>query len=70
MDIKLEWSTDVANLIALRGYNPEYGARPIKREIRNIVEDKISEMIVNNEIDEGSVIKLSTNEELIAIEIN
>ena len=69
MEIKLEWSTDVANLIALRGYNPEYGARPIKREIRNIVEDKISEMIVNNEIDEGSIIKLSTNEELIAIEI-
>ena len=69
MDIKLEWDINVANLIALRGYNPEYGARPIKREIRNIVEDKISEMIVNNKIDEGSIIKLSTNEELIAIEI-
>jgi ATP-dependent Clp protease ATP-binding subunit ClpB len=69
MDIKLEWDINVANLIALRGYNPEYGARPIKREIRNIIEDKISEMIVNNDIHEGSTIQLSTNAELIAIKI-
>ena len=56
-------------MIALKGYSPEYGARPIKREIRNIIEDKISEMIVNNDIHEGSTIQLSTNAELIAIEI-
>ena len=52
------WDDKVCDIIALKGYNPEYGARPIKREIRDVVEDKISEMIINNNIQEGSVIKI------------
>ena len=48
------WDDRVSDTIALKGYNPEYGARPIKREIRNVVEDKISEMIINNDIKEGN----------------
>ena len=52
------WDDKVCDIIALKGYNPEYGARPIKREIRDVVEDKISEMIINNNIEEGSVIKI------------
>jgi len=52
------WDDKVCDTIALKGYNPEYGARPIKREIRDVVEDKISEMIINNNIQEGSVIKI------------
>jgi ATP-dependent Clp protease ATP-binding subunit ClpA len=52
------WDDKVCDTIALKGYNPEYGARPIKREIRDVVEDKISEMIINNNIEEGSVIKI------------
>ena len=46
----------MSDTIALKGYNPEYGARPIKREIRNVVEDKISEMIINNDIKKGNTI--------------
>ncbi|MDG1981999.1 MAG: AAA family ATPase [Alphaproteobacteria bacterium] len=52
------WDDKVCDTIALKGYNPEYGARPIKREIRDVVEDKISEMIINNNIREGSVIRI------------
>ena len=52
------WDDKVCDTIALKGYNPEYGARPIKKEIRDVVEDKISEMIINNNIQEGSVIKI------------
>ena len=40
------------NLITLEGYNPEYGARPIKRTIRYLIEDKISDLILKEEIDE------------------
>ena len=46
-------------MIALRGYDPQYGARPMKREIRNVIEDKISEIIINNNIKEGDTIKLT-----------
>ncbi|MDC0093059.1 AAA family ATPase [Alphaproteobacteria bacterium] len=54
----IEWDEKVSGIIALKGYNPEYGARPIKREIRNVVEDKISEMIINNHLKDGSIIRL------------
>ncbi|MDC0456762.1 AAA family ATPase [Alphaproteobacteria bacterium] len=52
----INWDDRVSDTIALKGYNPEYGARPIKKEIRNVVEDKISEMIINNHIKEGNTI--------------
>ena len=50
MNIKLAWDESVVNLIALEGYNPEYGARPIKRTIRYLIEDKISDLILNEDI--------------------
>ena len=54
----IEWDDKVSGIIALKGYSPEYGARPIKREIRNVVENKISEMIINNDIKEGGIIRV------------
>ena len=68
-NIVLEWCNEVNDIIAMISYSPEYGARPIKREIRNIVEDQISEMIINNLIDEGSSIKISPNDNSISIKI-
>ena len=52
-NISIEWTAKVNNLLALTGYDPEYGARPIKREIRNIVEDKISELIISEDVSDG-----------------
>ena len=63
------WDDKVCDTIALKGYNPEYGARPIKREIRDVVEDKISEMIINNNIQEGSVIKIEVFNNNIAVNL-
>ena len=44
-NIGIEWTSKVNNLLALTGFDPEYGARPIKREIRHVIEDTISEKI-------------------------
>ena len=63
------WDDKVCDTIALKGYNPEYGARPIKREIRDVVEDKISEMIINNNIREGSVIRIEVVDNNIEINL-
>ena len=63
------WDDKVCDTIALKGYNPEYGARPIKREIRNVVEDKISEIIINNNIKEGSVIRIEVVDNNIEVNL-
>ena len=58
IDINLSWDESVVNLITLEGYNPEYGARPIKKTIRYLIEDKISDLILKGEI-ENKEIKLT-----------
>ena len=63
------WDDKVCDTIALKGYNPEYGARPIKREIRDVVEDKISELIINNNIKEGSVIMIEVVDNNIEVSL-
>ena len=58
-NISLKWNEKVKNNIALTGYDPEYGARPIKRKIRDVVEDKISELIITNIAKEGDTLLLN-----------
>ena len=65
MGIYIEWDNEVSDIIALKGYSPEYGARPVKREIRHLVEDEISEMILNKKIQEGTRIKISVKGEYL-----
>ena len=52
-NISIEWTSKVNNLLALTGFDPEYGARPIKREIRNVIEDTISELIITKKVKDG-----------------
>lgn len=47
------------NLIIEKGYDNEYGARPLKRVIQHNIEDKLSEMILRGEIKEKSQVKVT-----------
>ena len=69
MNINLTWDESVVNLITLEGYNPEYGARPIKRTIRYLIEDKISDLILKEELDK-KVIKLKEIDGYIELKVN
>ena len=66
-NIFIEWDKAVNDTIALNGYDPEYGARPIKRKIREVVEDKITEIIMSNDIKEGDTLLLYTTDNTIKI---
>ncbi len=69
MNVNLTWDESVVNLITLEGYNPEYGARPIKRTIRYLIEDKISDLILKEEL-EKKVIKLKEIEGYIELKVD
>ena len=69
MNINLTWDESVVNLITLEGYNPEYGARPIKRTIRYLIEDKISDLILKEEL-EKKVIKLKEIDGDVELKVN
>ncbi len=57
--------------IMKRGYNPEMGARPLKRAIQKYLEDPLSEKLLNGEIsaDDGKL-KISTTEDGEKLEFN
>ncbi|MEZ0485648.1 ATP-dependent Clp protease ATP-binding subunit [Fibrella aquatica] len=48
--------------LALEGYTPKYGARPLRGVIRNRLRRPLSRMIVSGEISKGSVLNLSVGE--------
>jgi len=54
----LEISDEARSLILKEGYDPAYGARPLKRAIQKLVEDKVSEEILKKSIAPGDTIKL------------
>ena len=69
-NIFMKWNEKVITTIALSGYDPEYGARPIKRTIRNIVEDKISELIITNSAKEGDTLSIKVVDNHIDITVD
>ncbi len=65
-------SDNAKDYIAEKGFDKDYGARPLKRAIQKYVEDTIAEEIITTHIHEGDKIKLdldsNTNELVITIE--
>ncbi|MDA9165815.1 AAA family ATPase, partial [Alphaproteobacteria bacterium] len=66
-NIKIDWNSEVCSNIVLTGYSPEYGARPIKRKIRSAIEDKISELIINNEAQDGNSLFIEVQDHNIKV---
>lgn len=64
--IKANLSENAALLIAKDGFDPDFGARPLKRAIYDLVEDKLSDMILADELGENDEIIIDTqNDEII-----
>ena len=64
-DITIEITDDAKEFLAQKGYNPIYGARPLKRTIRQLVENPLSKLILKQEIKPHSKVKIDVqNDEL------
>ena len=59
---KLTITTDAKDFIAEKGYDIQYGARPLKRAIQKYLEDGIAELILDNTIVQGNEIYVNVNE--------
>lgn len=56
---KLVIDEDAKKFVATKGYDVQFGARPLKRAIQNNLEDGISELILGSEMAAGDTIKVS-----------
>jgi len=68
-DILLTMTADAKAYIAQEGFDPVYGARPLKRALYEIVEDKLADMILEDEIKDGSNVEFDFKDGEVLVNI-
>ena len=63
MGYKLLLSPEAKEFVARKGFDPQFGARPLHRAIQKYIEDPLAEFILNEHPAEGSVLEAVLNEE-------
>jgi ATP-dependent Clp protease ATP-binding subunit ClpC len=63
MNIEIEVSDEAKNLLMKKGFDPQYGARPLRRAITKMVEDQLSEEILKGNVKAGSKVQINVEEE-------
>ncbi|MBQ6965689.1 MAG: ATP-dependent Clp protease ATP-binding subunit [Bacteroidaceae bacterium] len=67
LGMTLEITDDAKKFIAEKGYDKQFGARPLRRAIQQHLEDRISEMLVEEEVQEGDTILAELKEDKIVV---
>ncbi|MEL6142167.1 MAG: AAA family ATPase, partial [Bacteroidota bacterium] len=63
MSLRLKLSEEAKQFVAEKGFDPQFGARPLQRAIQKYVEDPLAEYILNNNPTEGTVLQAELNEQ-------
>ena len=61
-EVSIEFTTEALDKLAEEGYDPAFGARPLRRTLQRMVEDPMSEMILKGEIPNGSKVTIEPND--------
>ena len=67
-EIRLAWDEAVTKKLSADGYDPKYGARPLRRLIQRTVEDTLSEELLQGRISLGQTVKLTVRDGEIVLE--
>ena len=67
----IELTNEAKSFLADKGYDIQYGARPLKRALQNYVEDEISELLLDGALQNGDIIAVDadTNAEKLKFEV-
>ncbi|MCI8534207.1 MAG: ATP-dependent Clp protease ATP-binding subunit [Hungatella sp.] len=63
MGIKIHVTEEGQEYLIEKGYDPKYGARPLRRTIQNMIEDKLAEKILDGAVKEGDEVEVAKGEE-------
>ncbi|MFA5083900.1 MAG: ATP-dependent chaperone ClpB, partial [Candidatus Paceibacterota bacterium] len=65
--IKLTVDSSLKKYLIDNGFDPEYGARPIKRLIQKIILDNLADKIIKGDVKDGQKIKLSFRQQAVEV---
>lgn len=68
--IKVELEPEVKELIASKGIDKNFGARPLRRTIQSVLEDKLAEEILDGNLKKNKLAKVGVKEEKVVIKKN
>ena len=68
-NIKLKLTAGAINLVAAKGYNPEYGARPLRRALQDLVEDPLSEALLTGQLASGDTATVGSSRGKITLKV-
>lgn len=69
-DIKLFMTQEAKDYIANEGFDPAYGARPLKRALYEIVEDKLADLILEDKINDGDNVTFDMQNSKMSVAIS
>ena len=67
--VNLKITPAAIDTIAKKGYNPEYGARPLRRALQTEVEDRLSEALLLGELDSASQVTIGSQKGKITLKV-
>ena len=68
-NIKIEVSDALKKNIVKKGYDPVYGARPLRRAIQSLIEDTLAEKILDGEVSDGNKVMMDFVDEKVTIKL-
>ena len=69
-DIKISMTPTAKEYIADAGFDPVYGARPLKRALYEIVEDKLADLILEEKVEDGNSVEFDLKNNEIVVNIS
>jgi ATP-dependent Clp protease ATP-binding subunit ClpC len=57
--IEVEFDEEAVKLLAREGFDPEFGARPLRRTIQRLVENELSRMVLGGSVQEGDKVRVT-----------
>ena len=69
-NISLKVNAEAQKFLAQEGYDPHYGARPLKRYIQTHILNPLSEHIVGNKVKEGDVVRVEVRDGHLVLELD
>ena len=67
MEVKLTWTDAAVNALGEAGFDPAYGARPLRRTIQTKVEDAVAELLLTGEIHAGDTVLVDAAEGKVTV---
>jgi ATP-dependent Clp protease ATP-binding subunit ClpC len=68
-DIEVEFTDEAVELIAEEGFDPDFGARPLRRTIQRRVDNELSRMVLSGSLEPGDRVVVGAEEERLTFEV-